>query len=134
MPSLFSTRVSGGPNDELRWLPVASDHSIEREVASERTVADRLPVLQCVVDRAKRKAPSGGAEESAIEDSALESELDNGHVVADCGLDLDDLAGGLTRLGVPAGRSRRLIAAAIEALPGTEIAEANVLRRAIASI
>jgi len=49
-------------------------------------------------------------------------------------LDLDDLAGGLTRLGVPAGRSRQIIVAALESLPRAEITEANVLRRAIASI
>jgi hypothetical protein len=41
---------------------------------------------------------------------------------------------GLVRLGVPAVRSRRLIGAAIEALPPGELNEAGVLRKAVASI
>ena len=146
-------RVSGQANDELRWFPVASGESIEREVASERAVADRLPVLQLVAERANRKAPysdgsgsrcrfrgsdaslsdsAGG--ESAIADSVLEPASGDCELLADRALDLDDLAGGLKRLGVSAARSRRMIAAAIEALPRAETTEANVLRKAIASI
>ena len=47
---------------------------------------------------------------------------------------IGDLAHGLVRLGVPAVRSRRIIDAAIETLAPAEITEANVLRRAVASI
>ncbi len=55
-------------------------------------------------------------------------------VVADHGLDLDALACGLIRLGVPAARSTKIIGAAVEALPCDQLTEANVLRSAIASI
>ena len=170
-------RVSGQANDELCWFPVAAGESIERKVASERAVADRLPVLQLVAEPANREAPSDGTGsrcrsresdasssdsaggesaiadsgpsgspaasvggESAIADSLLEpASGDRGgavdrDVVADRAFDLDDLVGGLKRLGVSAARSRRVIAAAIEALPRAETTEVNVLRKAIASI
>jgi hypothetical protein len=65
------------------------------------------------------------AEESADADSV---------VVADPALDLDDLACGLMRLGVPALRSRRIIDAAVLSLPPDETTEARVLQRAIASL
>jgi len=135
-------RVTGDAIDELRWIPVSSDDAIGREVTSARVAADRLPVLQLTARPLQWQAPSGGTgsgcrsgdssgsrsasagQESAIADSMLELAT----------LDLDDLAGGLTRLGVPAGRSRQIIVAALESLPRAEITEANVLRRAIASI
>ena len=68
--------------------------------------------------------------------------LDSGRVLENRGrvqwtggsLDLDALAHGLTRLGVPAPRSRRLIGAALAALPPTQHTEASVLRHALASI
>jgi len=111
-------RVSGQAHDELSWLPVAADTSLAREVESERAVVDRLPVLQFVAK------PAGG--ESANEDSILEP--------ASHALNLEDLTRGLMRLGVSAMRSRRIIDAAIEALPRAEATEASVLQRAIASL
>ena len=102
-------RVSGSTHDELRWLPVATRLSSPK--------SDRLPVLQFVAKPAR--------EESANADAV---------VATDHALDLDDLARGLMRLGVPAIRSRRIIHAAIEATPPAEITEASVLRRAIASL
>ena len=110
-------RVSGCAHDELCWRPVAAEESLARDVDSERAVADRLPVLQFTAESV--------GEESAIADSA---------VVADHGLDLDDLTHGLTRLGVPAKTSRRLIHAAIESVPPAEATEAGVLRRALATL
>jgi len=102
-------RVSGQAHDELRWLPVAT-----RLTSPEH---GRLPVLQLVAE------PAG--EESSNEDS---------NVAADHALDLEGLACGLMRLGVPAVRSRQIINAAIEALPSAETTEATVLRAAIASL
>jgi 5-methylcytosine-specific restriction endonuclease McrA len=104
-------RVSGRADGALGWSPVAPDDSLAREVASGAAVADRLPVLQLE------------PRESAIADSPCEHAPD-----------LDDLAHGLMRLGVPAVRSRRMIDAAVGSLPRGEITEASVLRRAIASI
>ena len=110
-------RVSGQAHDDLRWLPIADDDSLAREVDSERAVADRLPVLQFVAESAR--------EESACADSVAP---------ADHGLDLEGLTCGLMRLGVPATRSRRIINAAIAAIPPAEATEARVLRQAIASL
>ena len=104
-------RVSGRADNDLRWSPVACDDSLEREVAAERDVADGLPVLHL-----------SRREQSAFEDSDYES------------VNRDDLACGLSRLGVPAARSRQLIDAAILALPQAELSEENVLRKAIRSI
>ena len=80
-------------------------------------VADRLPLVQFT-------AESVGSE-SANEDSKIHPSRT---------LNLDDLACGLTRLGVPAIRSRRIISAAIESLPAAEATEAGVLRRALATL
>ena len=110
-------RVGGLAPDTLSWLPVAIADSLAREVDAGRSVADRLPVVQF-------ESPSARAE-SASADSA---------VVDNRGLDLDDLTRGLTRLGVTARRSKRIISAAIESLPPAETTEENVLRRALASL
>ena len=110
-------RVGGLAPDTLSWLPVAIADSLAREVDAGRSVADRLPVVQF-------ESPSARAE-SASADSA---------VVDNRGLDLDDLTRGLTRLGVTARRSKRIIDAAIESLPPAETTEENVLRRALASL
>ena len=95
-------------------MPVASDDSMEREVASERGVANRLPVLQIVAEPAKQEAPSPGTNRSAFADSVREPT--SGHRPFE------------------AGRSRRIIATAIETLPRAEITEVDVMRKAIASI
>jgi len=102
-------RVSGPAHDELRWLPAATRLSAPK--------SDGLPVLQVVAQ------PAG--EESADADSVASTSH---------GLDLDDLACGLMRLGVTGVQSRRVINAAIEGLPPAEATEASVLRRAIASL
>ena len=39
-------RVGGLAPDTLSWLPVAIADSLAREVDAERSVADRLPVVQ----------------------------------------------------------------------------------------
>ena len=127
-------RVSGRADGELRWSPVASDDSLRRTVASEASVADRLPVAQLVAQRANREGRSDGTEESAFADSVPEPAADDRNVVDDLALNLDDLEHGLMRLGVPAARSRRIVDAAVGALPRAELTEANVLRRAVASI
>jgi len=49
-------------------------------------------------------------------------------------LDLEELATGLRRLGVPAGRSRRIVSEVVRTMPRSEITEARVMRRAIAAI
>ena len=110
-------RVGGLAPDTLSWLPVAIADSLAREVDAERSVADRLPVVQFESRSARAR--------SADADSA---------VVDNRGLDLDDLTHGLTRLGVTARRSKRIIDAAIESLPPAETTEENVLRRALASL
>jgi hypothetical protein len=102
-------RVSSQAHGELRWLPIATRPSSPEP--------ERLPVLQFVAE------PAG--DESSNADSI---------VAADHALDLDGLACGLMRLGVPAIRSRRIINAAIEALPSAETTEATVLRAALASL
>ena len=109
---------------------------------AERAAADRLPVLRLVTESAASVASGGGTRESAIADSTADPNVDsvvepasgNHGDVADRALDLDALAFGLTRLGLPAARSRRILSAALEALPHGEITEAGVLRRALASI
>ena len=88
--------------------------------------ANRLPVLQLEAKSPCRKKADDGRQESAIADSA--PGLATGDV------NLEDPACGLARLGVPATRSRQMIDAAIAAQPCGLLTEANVLRRAIASI
>jgi hypothetical protein len=112
-------RISGKAGGELRWLPVAADRSFVRGVASDRAQAERLPVLQLAMKPV--------AEESAKTDSAAATDAATDH-----GLDLDVLAHGLIRLGVPAARSRRIIDAAIQAIPPGQTTEESVLRRALA--
>ena len=126
-------RVTGRGDGELRWLPVAAGDSVDRADVSGREVADRLPVLQLVAEPGPRA--SGGRAESADADSSLAATASGeGRAAADHGLNLGDLAQGLTRLGVGALRSKRMIGAAVKGLPPGELTEANVLRRAIASI
>ena len=127
-------RVSGNANGDLRWLPIAAGDSLGSTVGSAGTDADRLPVRQVVADPADRKRPADGTSESAIADSEAGAAPGNGRNVADCGLNLDALSHGLIRLGVPAARSRRIIGAVVAGLPRAEITEANVLRKALASI
>jgi hypothetical protein len=67
-------------------------------------------------------ADATSAKESADADSpALRS-----------GLDVEALAQGVERLGVPLGRSRQLVGTAIATVPVAEISEATVLRRVLA--
>lgn len=113
-------RMSGSAEGEVRWMPVAAGRSPAHDVASERSQADRLPVVQFV---ARSTVEESDADSSALTNAA-----------SDHGLNLDDLACGLTRLGVSAIRSRRIIDAAIAALPPDEMTEATVLRRALASL
>jgi hypothetical protein len=145
-------RVSGSASGDLRWLPVAAKDDLGRNVASVCLTADRLPVLQLVVKPASREETPGGTgsqrrirnlrgnrpasarAESAVADSAVAPEEAHADAAAAGPLDLDELALGLRRLGVPAVRSRSMVRAAIESLPRGEISEANVLRRALASI
>ena len=103
-------------------------------------------MLRLVLDPAKVSPTRDGADESAYADSALpcpagSRESSPGHSEESANADSvrgrvnpDDLAHGLIRLGLPAGRSRRLIDAAIKALPRAELTESNVLRTAIRSI
>ena len=63
----------------------------------------------------------------------LANEVDS-VAASDHALNLDELAGGLTRLGVSGVRSRRIIDAAIATIPPAEVTEATVLRRALASL
>jgi len=130
-------RVSGRADTGLHWSPVACNSSIGRDVAAGQNRADRLPVLRLVsatpaTSRTSRtlatsatgapiesEAQSAGGAQSAIADSDYET------------VNRDDLAHGLKRLGVPAGRSRQLIDAAIASLPRGETTEESVLRAAI---
>jgi len=114
-------RVSGSADDELHWLPVAADRSPARETASERALADRLPVLQFVAKSTDEASADADSSEMTV-------------AASDHGLNVDDLACGLTRLGVSAMRSRRIITSAMAALPPTEMTEASILRRALASL
>jgi hypothetical protein len=45
-------RVTGSAGDELHWTPVAIDRSPTLELASDRSHADRLPVVQFAVNGA----------------------------------------------------------------------------------
>jgi len=119
-------RVSGDVGENLRWAPISCADSLKRGVSSGRAVADRLPVLHLV-------------NESAVADShcgprVAQSAVADAPGVAGDGPNRDDLAQGLIRLGVPVGRSRLLIDAAIAALPRAEPSEAEILRQAIRSI
>ena len=119
-------RVSGDVGENLRWAPISCADSLKCGVSSGRAVATRLPVLHLVNQSAGADSRrSSHVAQSAIEDSPGET--------AD-GLKRDDLAQGLIRLGVPTGRSRQLIDAAIAALPQAEASEAEILRTAIRSI
>ena len=127
-------QVAGSADDGLRWSPVASEHSLERDVAAERAVADGLPVLRLVTEPTKC-GTSGtpgtpGTPRTSEDIAAQSSNADSDYEL----VNRDDLACGLNRLGVPAARSRQLIDAAILALPRAEISDENVLRRAIRSI
>ena len=123
-------RVSGRSDGELRWLPVAGSGSgsgsgsLERDIASESAVAERLPVLQLVEAGEEAEGSPADRSESADADSGVGSGSRNS-------VNLEDLAGGLVSLGWSATRSRTMIAAAIETLPPNEITEANVLRKAL---
>jgi len=127
-------RVSGDAGPNLRWVPISCADSLKRGVSSGSAVAtrlgspqaDRLPVLHLV-------------NESAVADShrgphVAQSAVADAPGVAGDGPNRDDLAQGLIRLGVPVGRSRLLIDAAIAALPRAEASEAEILRQAIRSI
>ena len=105
-------RVSGNANAELSWAP-AVDPVSARVAPPDRTRADRLPVVQV--------ATSDDGRESAIADSAT-------------ALDPEQLAGGLTRLGVSVRESRKIIQEAMAALPLAEQSEASILRRALGRI
>ena len=140
-------RVLGDANGELQWLPGAASAGLGREVASAGPVADRLPVLRLVPDSTRPPGPGSAVpRESADADSEPTPESadadserapgsgDGGAGIAARALDLEALAHGLARLGVPLGRSRRIVRASLDALPPAEITEAAVLRRALASI
>lgn len=114
-------RISGQAQGGLRWIPVATDRSLSRAVESESAQADRLPVVQFAVEPA--------AEESANADPGAIM-----HAATDHGLDRGALAHGLVRLGVPATQSKRIINAAIQAMPPGQATEGSVLRRALAML
>jgi 5-methylcytosine-specific restriction endonuclease McrA len=127
-------RVRGNACGELRWLPAVHRDSPEQAVRSDRAVADRLPVLRLEARPEGPGSTSRGSGESAIADSVSGRTPGCRPGATDSALNLDDLTCGLMRLGVPRGRSKQMIDAAVEALPRGELTEANVLRRAIASI
>jgi hypothetical protein len=135
-------RVTGDARDGLRWIPVACGDSLRREVADGLGQADRLPVLKLVVEQSAnadsgRAFAHGPAASSAPAPAAASSSAPapaSAAASVDGVVNRDDLALGLVRLGVPAARSKRLIDAAIRALPTEQVNEANVLRTAIRSI
>jgi len=110
-------RVTGSADETLCWLPVACPRVPGRGTARNRMAADRLPVLHL-----EGQAATYDEGESSIADSDTGS------------LDVEMLACGLVRLGVPVARSRTAVTAAIHALPRAGLTEANVLRKAVASI
>ncbi len=116
-------RVSGNANGQLQWSPVAGPPSLGRGVAADRAVADRLPVLQLEGAGTSGVRSCNGTQESANADPPVTPALDP-----------EELAGGLMRLGVPAARSRKIIGTVLATLPPSQWTEANVLRKAIASI
>jgi len=77
-------RVRIDAHGEMRWLPAISDRALMRGVVSDRSLADRLPVLHV----------HGNTHKSADADSGAAHNLD-----------AEALAQGLMRLGVPAARS-----------------------------
>ena len=131
-------QVSGRADHELSWSPVACDRSLGGDVASGRAGADHLPLLRLVTPLAKQEATADGRKESANADSKPGSPIGTEKSAKEDStpetVNRQDLALGLVRLGVPAARSRRLIDAAIMALPLDLISEAEVLRTAIRSI
>jgi 5-methylcytosine-specific restriction endonuclease McrA len=119
-------RVSGVAGEGLTWAPISWSDSLKHQVASGQAVADRLPVLHLVRESATADSVRGdGGSQSATADCCGEPNH---------GVNREDLAHGLRRLGVPMARSRQLIDAAIASLPPAEATEAEVLRRAIRSI
>ncbi len=112
-------RVSADAHGVTEWLPVASDRVLRCGVESDRDVADLLPVLRLE----SKASPTVSTHKSTAVDS------DAGHTV-----DVEAIAHGLMRLGVPARRSREIVSAVVDALPQEELTEANVLRQAVASI
>jgi hypothetical protein len=121
-------RVSLDANGERRWDPVGPRPGILRDIAAARAAAGGLPVEHPasmgapVKTRGPSLADATSAKESADADSpALRS-----------GLDVEALAQGVERLGVPLGRSRQLVGTAIATVPVAEISEATVLRRVLA--
>jgi len=127
-------RVSGRAGGEMQWLPVVREDAAERVGRSDRAAADRLPVLSLEARPGSREGTFDDTGESAIADSALQWKTGNRTAAPDRAMNLDDLACGLMRLGVPRGRSRQMIDAAVEALPCGELTETAVLRKAIVSI
>ena len=98
-------RVSADAHGEVSWLPAVSDRFLGCGVASDRDVADLLPVLRLESASANGNGPIGDTHKSANADSDADPTPVQRDVVADHGLDLDALACGLIRLGVPAARS-----------------------------
>ena len=106
-------RVTGRADEELHWSPVAADRGPSPDGQRSRDV-----------------------EQSANADSPSESEPKNGRGASarGCGVDLEALAQGLVRLGVPVARSRRIIGSVVDGMPRDELTEASVLRGALAAI
>jgi hypothetical protein len=147
-------RVSRSSAGDLCWLPVVDKNSLNRKLAANRTTAAQLPVLRievareqsAIADSTKIVPPSPqsaiadstkiapASQRSAIADSTKPAPTSPQSAIADSGvtLNLEDIAYGLVRLGVPIRRSRKLVNAAAAALPRSERTEASVLRRSLA--
>lgn len=113
-------RVSADADSKASWRPAVSDRVLACGVESDRDVADLLPVL-----RLEPRMP-------AAESTHKSTDVDSG--TANDDVDVEAIAHGLMRLGVPARRSREIVSAVVAALPQEDLTEANVLRQAVASI
>jgi hypothetical protein len=116
-------RVTGTAEDPC-WTPVSVRDRLRGDPASDRADAEHdggvptdlmIPSSEHVARvRVSTKIQSANADSPAHPD-------------------LEDLARGLVRLGVPVTRSRQLVASAMQGIPASERTEANVLRRALAA-
>jgi hypothetical protein len=125
-------RVSRSSAGDLCWLPVVDKDSLNRKLAANRTTAAQME-QSAIADSTK---PASTPPQSAIADSTKPASASPQSAIADSGvtLNLEDIAYGLVRLGVPIRRSRKLVNAAAAALPRSERTEASVLRRSLALI
>jgi len=121
--------VEADADGALQWTAAVAPAGRGSDAMANRDEAERLPVLEVTFCAAMNVEVAGVARESARADSTSNSpEAEDLSEVA-----VDDLTGGLVRLGFGLSESRRRVIDAARSLRPDERTEAAVLRGALAS-